>query len=122
MDYTAQLDAAIERLHEEGRYRTFIDIERRRGQFPHAVWTRPDGSEQEITVWCGNDYLGMGQHPVVLKAMREAIDSTGAGSGGTRNISGTTVYHKEPETGLADLHGKEAALLFTKVRGFIYLC
>jgi len=113
VDYTAQLDAAIERLHEEGRYRTFIDIERRRGQFPHAVWTRPDGSEQEITVWCGNDYLGMGQHPVVLKAMREAIDATGAGSGGTRNISGTTVYHKELEHELADLHGKEAALLFT---------
>ncbi|GAB5434058.1 5-aminolevulinate synthase [Rhodobacteraceae bacterium R_SAG7] len=113
MDYTAQLDAAIERLHEEGRYRTFIDIERRRGQFPHAVWTRPDGSEQDITVWCGNDYLGMGQHPVVLKAMRDAIDATGAGSGGTRNISGTTVYHKELESELADLHGKEAALLFT---------
>ncbi|MCG7623496.1 MULTISPECIES: 5-aminolevulinate synthase [unclassified Epibacterium] len=113
VDYTAQLDAAIERLHEEGRYRTFIDIERRRGQFPHAVWTRPDGSEQDITVWCGNDYLGMGQHPVVLKAMREAIDATGAGSGGTRNISGTTVYHKELEHELADLHGKEAALLFT---------
>ncbi|ABF63593.1 5-aminolevulinate synthase [Ruegeria sp. TM1040] len=113
VDYTAQLDAAIERLHEEGRYRTFIDIERRRGQFPHAVWTRPDGSEQDITVWCGNDYLGMGQHPVVLKAMRDAIDATGAGSGGTRNISGTTVYHKELESELADLHGKEAALLFT---------
>ena len=113
MDYTAQLDAAIERLHEEGRYRTFIDIERRRGQFPHAVWTRPDGTEQDITVWCGNDYLGMGQHPVVLKAMREALDATGAGSGGTRNISGTTVYHKELEAELADLHGKEASLLFT---------
>ncbi len=113
VDYTAQLDAAIERLHEEGRYRTFIDIERKRGQYPHAVWTRPDGSEQEITVWCGNDYLGMGQHPVVLKAMREAIDATGAGSGGTRNISGTTVYHKELEAELADLHGKDAALLFT---------
>lgn len=113
MDYTAKLDAAIERLHEEGRYRTFIDIERKRGQFPHAVWTRPDGSEQDITVWCGNDYLGMGQHPVVLKAMREAIDRTGAGSGGTRNISGTTVYHKELEAELSDLHGKEAALLFT---------
>jgi 5-aminolevulinate synthase len=113
VDYTAQLDAAIERLHEEGRYRTFIDIERRRGQFPHAVWTRPDGSEHDITVWCGNDYLGMGQHPVVLKAMRDAIDATGAGSGGTRNISGTTVYHKELESELADLHGKEAALLFT---------
>ncbi len=113
VDYTAQLDAAIERLHEEGRYRTFIDIERKRGQYPHAVWTRPDGSEQDITVWCGNDYLGMGQHPVVLKAMREALDATGAGSGGTRNISGTTVYHKELEAELADLHGKEAALLFT---------
>jgi len=113
VDYTAQLDAAIERLHDEGRYRTFIDIERKRGQFPHAVWTRPDGSEQDITVWCGNDYLGMGQNPAVLKAMREAIDATGAGSGGTRNISGTTVYHKELEAELADLHGKEAALLFT---------
>ncbi|NIZ14008.1 5-aminolevulinate synthase [Phaeobacter sp. HF9A] len=113
MDYTAQLDAAIERLHEEGRYRTFIDIERKRGKYPHAVWTRPDGSEQDITVWCGNDYLGMGQNPIVLRAMREAIDATGAGSGGTRNISGTTVYHKELESELADLHGKEAALLFT---------
>ncbi|HKL70342.1 5-aminolevulinate synthase [Salibaculum sp.] len=113
MDYTAHLDEALTRLHEEGRYRTFIDIERRRGQFPHAVWTRPDGSEQRITVWCGNDYLGMGQHPAVLTAMHEALDATGAGSGGTRNISGTTVYHKRLEAELADLHGKEAALLFT---------
>ncbi|UWQ89868.1 5-aminolevulinate synthase [Aliisedimentitalea scapharcae] len=113
MDYTAKLDAAIEKLHEEGRYRTFIDIERRKGHFPHAVWTRPDGSETDITVWCGNDYLGMGQHPVVLDAMQEAIESTGAGSGGTRNISGTTVYHKRLEAELADLHGKEASLLFT---------
>ncbi|UOA26994.1 5-aminolevulinate synthase [Pseudosulfitobacter sp. DSM 107133] len=112
-DYGAQLDAALNRLHEEGRYRTFIDIERRNGQFPHAVRTRPDGSEQDITVWCGNDYLGMGQHPVVLAAMHEAIDATGAGSGGTRNISGTTVYHKRLEAELADLHGKEQALLFT---------
>lgn len=113
MDYSAKLDAAIDRLHEEGRYRTFIDIERKNGQFPHAVWTRPDGSRQDITVWCGNDYLGMGQNPVVLQAMHEAIDATGAGSGGTRNISGTTVYHKRLEAELADLHGKEAALLFT---------
>ena len=113
MTYTDQLDAALARLHDEGRYRTFIDIERRNGQFPHAVWTRPDGSEQDITVWCGNDYLGMGQHPVVLDAMKEALDSTGAGSGGTRNISGTTVYHKRLEAELSDLHGKEAALLFT---------
>ena len=113
VDYTEKLDQAIDRLHDEGRYRTFIDIERRNGQFPHAVWTRPDGSEQNITVWCGNDYLGMGQNPVVLDAMHEAIDATGAGSGGTRNISGTTVYHKRLEAELADLHGKEAALLFT---------
>ena len=113
MDYTAQLDTALNRLHDEGRYRTFIDIERKKGHFPHAVWTRPDGSRQDITVWCGNDYLGMGQNPVVLDAMHDAIDSTGAGSGGTRNISGTTVYHKQLEAELADLHGKEASLLFT---------
>jgi 5-aminolevulinate synthase len=113
VDYTAKLDAAIARLHEEGRYRTFIDIERRNGQFPHAVWTRPDGGQRDITVWCGNDYLGMGQNPVVLAAMQEAIEAAGAGSGGTRNISGTTVYHKRLEAELADLHGKEAALLFT---------
>ncbi len=113
MNYTSQLDQAINRLHEEGRYRTFIDIERKKGQFPHATWRKEDGSETPITVWCGNDYLGMGQHPVVLAAMHEAIDATGAGSGGTRNISGTTVYHKRLEAELADLHGKEAALLFT---------
>ncbi|MEQ9690618.1 MAG: 5-aminolevulinate synthase [Bauldia litoralis] len=113
MDYSAKLDEAISRLHDEGRYRTFIDIERKNGQFPHATWRRSDGTETPITVWCGNDYLGMGQHPVVLAAMHEAIEATGAGSGGTRNISGTTVYHKRLESELADLHGKEAALLFT---------
>lgn len=113
LDYDLMLNTAIENLHTEGRYRTFIDIERKRGQFPHAVWTRPDGAETPVTVWCGNDYLGMGQHPVVLAAMHEAIDATGAGSGGTRNISGTTVYHKRLEAELADLHGKDAALLFT---------
>ena len=113
MTYEAQLDQAIGRLHEEGRYRTFIDIVRHKGQFPHATWRRPDGSEQPVTVWCGNDYLGMGQHPVVLEAMHDAIDTVGAGSGGTRNISGTTLYHKALEAELADLHGKESALLFT---------
>ena len=113
MDYTAHLDGALSRLHEEGRYRTFIDIERAQGKFPHALWNCPDGSKKPIVVWCGNDYLGMGQHPVVLNAMHEALDATGAGSGGTRNISGTTVYHKRLEAELADLHGKEAALLFT---------
>ena len=113
MDYTAHLDGALSRLHEEGRYRTFIDIEREKGNFPHAMWNCPDGSKKPIVVWCGNDYLGMGQHAVVLNAMHEAVDATGAGSGGTRNISGTTVYHKRLEAELADLHGKESALLFT---------
>ncbi|MEM1274689.1 MAG: 5-aminolevulinate synthase [Pseudomonadota bacterium] len=113
MDYETALHTAIDRLHSEGRYRTFIEVERRKGQFPKAVWTKPDGTEQDITVWCGNDYLGMGQHPVVLNAMHEALDATGAGSGGTRNISGTTVYHKRLEAELSDLHRKEAALLFT---------
>lgn len=113
VDYSAKLDDALSRLHSEGRYRTFIDIERKNGQFPHAVWRKEDGSEQPITVWCGNDYLGMGQHPVVLEAMHEALDATGAGSGGTRNISGTTVYHNRLEAELADLHDKDAALLFT---------
>ena len=113
MNHDAKIDRAIERLHEEGRYRTFIDIERRRGAYPHAIWTRPDGARQPVTVWCGNDYLGMGQHPAVLEAMHKAIDAAGAGSGGTRNISGTTLYHRELEAELADLHGKAAALLFT---------
>ena len=81
MNYDKLLDRAIDRLHDEVRYRTFIDIERCKGQFPHAVWTRPDGSKQNITVWCGNDYLGMRQHPVVLNAMHAALDATGAGSG-----------------------------------------
>ena len=113
MDYDTAFDVALNRLHAEGRYRTFIDIARERGQYPHATWHRPDGTTRPVTVWCGNDYLGMGQHPVVLKAMHEALDAVGAGSGGTRNISGTTVYHKALEAELADLHGKEAALLFT---------
>lgn len=113
MDYNAKLDAAIKRLHDEGRYRTFINIERKQGQYPHAVWNKEDGTTAPVTVWCGNDYLGMGQHPVVMAAMHEAIEATGAGSGGTRNISGTTIYHKQLEAELADLHGKEEALVFT---------
>jgi 5-aminolevulinate synthase len=111
--YDDAIDLSLQRLHDEGRYRTFIDIARSQGQFPHAVWTKPDGSQKDITVWCGNDYLGMGQHPAVLEAMHAALDATGAGSGGTRNISGTTVWHKALEAELADLHGKEAALVFT---------
>jgi 5-aminolevulinate synthase len=113
MKYEDHFTAALDRLHEEGRYRTFIDIARENGNFPHAIWKKPDGSETPVTVWCGNDYLGMGQHPVVLNAMHEAIDAVGAGSGGTRNISGTTIYHKALEDEIADLHGKEDALVFT---------
>lgn len=111
--YDSALDIALNRLHEEGRYRTFIDVERVRGNFPNAVWTRDDGTTADVTIWCGNDYLGMGQNASVLAAMHEALEATGAGSGGTRNISGTTVYHKRLEAELADLHDKEDALVFT---------
>ena len=113
LTYNDFLDQSLNRLHDEGRYRTFIDIVRDKGNFPHATWHRPDGTDAPVTVWCGNDYLGMGQHPTVLNAMHEALDATGAGSGGTRNISGTTVYHKRLEDELANLHGKESTLLFT---------
>jgi 5-aminolevulinate synthase len=113
VDYQTGLEAALDRLHAEDRYRTFIDIERRSGTFPNAVWRRDDGATRPVTVWCGNDYLGMGQHPVVLAAMHAALDAAGAGSGGTRNISGTTIYHKRLEAELADLHRKDAALVFT---------
>ena len=109
--YDSILAQAIGRLKAEGRYREFADICRVRGRFPRALY-RGQGAEREVTVWCSNDYLGMGQHPAVLAAMHEAIDEVGAGSGGTRNISGTTHYHVELEQELADLHGKEAALLF----------
>jgi len=111
--YDSYLDQSLDKLHQEGRYRTFIDIERTNGNFPYAVWKQKDGQEKPVTVWCGNDYLGMGQKPVVLDAMHAALEATGAGSGGTRNISGTTVYHKQLESELADLHRKEAALVFT---------
>ena len=111
--YEQKLDAALESLHLEGRYRTFIEIERARGNFPNARWIAKDNTERSVTVWCGNDYLGMGQSDVVLKAMQDALSSAGAGSGGTRNISGTTVHHKKLEHELASLHDKEACLLFT---------
>ena len=113
-DYQGALSAAVDQVKSEGRYRVFADLKRIRGQFPRAIWTDPDGkSEREVVVWCSNDYLGQGQNPVVLQAMHEAIDQVGTGSGGTRNISGTNHHHVELEAELADLHGKEAALLFT---------
>jgi 5-aminolevulinate synthase len=112
MDYTARFKAALDQIKAEGRYRVFADLKRQRGAFPAATRYAPEGT-RPITVWCSNDYLGMGQHPDVLAAMHAAIDRAGAGSGGTRNISGTTRYHVELEHEIADLHGKESALLFT---------
>ncbi len=113
MDYQSAFRTAVEQVQDEGRYRVFADLRRHRGNFPYATWTTPAGDQRDVVVWCSNDYLGQGQNPVILDAMHRAIDEAGAGSGGTRNISGTTSYHVELESELADLHGKEAALLFT---------
>ncbi|WP_114954895.1 5-aminolevulinate synthase [Sphingosinicella terrae] len=113
MDYQRIFAEAIERLHAEGRYRVFIDILRNKGAFPNARCFAGHNGPKPITVWCSNDYLAMGQHPKVIEAMEEALHDVGAGSGGTRNISGNTHYHIDLEAELADLHGKEAALLFT---------
>ncbi len=112
MDYRRKFSSALKDIKEEGRYREFADIQRRCGSFPSAQ-NFSGNSRGDVKVWCSNDYLGMGQNPSVIAAMHEAIDAAGAGSGGTRNISGTTHYHVQLEEELADLHGKEAALLFT---------
>src|SRR6185437_7829120 len=110
MDYEGYFKTRLDALKAEGRYRVFADLERRAGAFPRAFDHRGGG---DITVWCSNDYLGMGQHPGVIAAMHEAIDRAGAGAGGTRNISGTTHYHVMLEKELSSLHRKPAALVFT---------
>ena len=113
MDYQGIFKAAIGRLHDEGRYRVFIDILRTKGSFPSARCFAGHNGPKPITVWCSNDYLAMGQHPAVVAAMEQALHDVGAGSGGTRNIGGNTHYHVDLEAELADLHGKQGALLFT---------
>ncbi len=113
MNYEQVFDSAIERLHTEGRYRVFIDILRNKGAYPNARCFAGHNGPKPITVWCSNDYLAMGQHPKVIGAMEAALHDVGAGSGGTRNIGGNTHYHVDLEAELADLHGKDGALLFT---------
>ncbi len=113
MDYQGIFKAAIDRLHDEGRYRVFIDILRTKGSYPSARCFAGHNGPKPITVWCSNDYLAMGQHPAVVAAMEDALHDVGAGSGGTRNIGGNTHYHVDLEAELADLHGKQGALLFT---------
>ena len=113
MDYDRIFAGAIASLHIEGRYRVFIDILRNRGSYPNARCLSARQDIRPVTIWCSNDYLAMGQHPDVIAAMETALHDVGAGSGGTRNIGGNTHYHVDLEAELADLHGKEGALLFT---------
>lgn len=112
-DYNAHFTQCLDKIKKEGRYRTFANLERMVGKFPKAIHRKDDGTSKIVTIWCSNDYLGMGQHPVVLEAAAEALENSGSGAGGTRNISGTTRYHVELEESLADLHNKEAGLVFS---------
>lgn len=113
MNYQDAFKTAVSRVRAEGRYRVFANLRRYKGEFPRARWRTDEGDVRDVVVWCSNDYLGMGQRACVTETMKQAIDDVGAGAGGTRNISGTTNYHVELERSLADLHGKDAALLFT---------
>jgi 5-aminolevulinate synthase len=113
MDYDRFFKDAVDRIRQEGRYRVFADLARERGRFPHARYLDADGQPRAVTIWCSNDYLGMGQHPVVVKAATEALEGYGTGAGGTRNISGTTHLHVLLERELAALHAREAALVMT---------
>lgn len=113
INYAQQYQSCVDKVKDEGRYRVFATLERIVGNFPRANYHKPDGSVQEVTIWCSNDYLGMGQNPKVIEAAKEATEKCGSGAGGTRNISGTMKYHVDLEESLADLHNKEGALVFS---------
>ncbi len=113
VDYNQHFQDCIDGIRQEGRYRYFAQLERIAGRFPRARYTSPSGQHKEVTIWCGNDYLGMGQHPKVIQAAQDALTRAGTGAGGTRNISGTTTYHTMLEDSVADLHKKEAGLVFS---------